>query len=329
VAAGVKAQCSPSNKLLQEVTICLFLQLPIQIHLDFSPPPAKSPDLWSRLSERRFVMDCLISLALLACSAEGPEPLQVSDIQVCQGRLGPVREPVYDLGDEFFIRFKILGVKANSDSYVSIDCCMDILDPDGKKIEHKAATVPISHYFSQETNVGFQFPILPTWKKGKYVVKGIVKDNASEKQTQFEQEFTVRPARLAILPFQFFMDPERRIPAPNGGLVNQGLQYQSWIVGLEKNKTLVDCELTIQILDSEGKKLLKEFDVGRSKASDPDERAIGYAAPILGWLPLECAGDFILRAIAKDHVTGATVSMDTPFHITAPPATDNAAAKNR
>jgi len=268
------------------------------------------------------VMRQLFSLAVLALAASiAQAQFRVADIQPCQGPLGPAREPVYDLGDDVFIRYRILGAKPNSEKSISVDIQLDILGPDGKKVDHISGTVKCAQVFADESPQQFFFSIRRTWVPGEYLQKVTLKDNESGAETSFTQKFTVLPERLAILPAQFFYDEiavgvEGKKPAPNGGLVGQTIYYKSWVVGLDTSKGISDIEIAMELRDSKGQKVLCPI-FKRRQTEDPEITKNG-SFTFGGSIPLGAPGDFLLHAVATDHIAGKSVACDFPLHIEAP-----------
>jgi len=244
--------------------------------------------------------------------------LVVKDIQTCCGPLGPPRAPVYDQSDDIFVRFKVTGAQPNSEGRISLDIQMDVHGPNGEILQHSSTTFHSTQLFTKEAAIHSWFSIPSTWKPGEYIKKLTLKDNHSGTTTSFSQKFTVRPERLAILPPQFFHDEEGRWPAPNGGLVFQLIHYKFWIVGLAKNKGIVDFELHADLRDHKGQQVLWQIENLRKKETDPEIVKQIQSVTHTGTLPLESAGDFILHLMVTDHVADKTVTCDFPVHIEAP-----------
>ena len=259
----------------------------------------------------------LLSLTVLALAASMAQAqIRVGDIQPCQGSLGPLREPVYDLYDDVFVRGTIYGAQTDAQHYVSVDMVVDVVGPDGKVYKHTSIAKNDPQVLGNQSPFAFHFAIDRAWKPGEYTLKANLKDNESGKETSCLQKFTILPKRLAILPPQFFFDEERKSPGPNGGFVGQIIYFNVSVVGLENTKG-VDFEMSAQVRDSAAQKVLWKIGKKEIKETDPEKVKSG-GGNIGGAIPLGTPGDYILRTYATDYIAGKTVVCDFPLHIEAP-----------
>ena len=260
----------------------------------------------------------LLSLTVLALAASMAQAqFRVLDIQTCLGWQGPSRDPVYDFGDQVFIRGKIIGASRDVRENIHVEFQRDVYDPEGKIVEHGEGTVEYPQLYGNEAPLNISFSIYPTWKSGDYTMKATLKDKETGMKSTVTQKFTVLPQRLAILPPQFFSDKEGNNIAPNGGFAGSAVHYKWQVVGLNNSKGAIDCEVVIQLRDRTGQKILKEIGIVRNTETDPEKIKEIEVMTSGGNLPLASPGDFVLHLVAKDHMAGKTVFCDVPLHVEA------------
>jgi len=261
----------------------------------------------------------LTAVVLLLSTGSAFAKLEVGSVQASLGPLGPERlSSDYFPHDEVFHRCTITGLQC--DAAGSIDVLLEsrIYNAAGKEtqssrdpLKGKLELAGGSFAGTSVVRLGEQFA------PGDYTLIVTVKDNLSGEQAQFSRKFTVKPPQFAIIcPRFFYGDTEQ--PAPAGGLVGQLLRVRLKAIGFQKSQGKIDAELTVQVLDEQGKELLPQPKRGALKSDDVKEVRAATTLNFTEVIGLNRPGLFTLRLVVTDKIGKQTTSMDVPLTVKAP-----------
>ena len=263
----------------------------------------------------RLTLTYLLLLATPAFSA-----VQIAGFQASHGPYGPERVPAdaYPL-DEYYFRFTISGVKTDEAGKTSDELTLKLVGPDKKELFSKTGPVGRELYLGGDSFLWTGFFNLPEKAPpGEYLISVLYKDKLSKESATVERKFTVLPAALKLLVPRFFHDAEGKIPASANGVVGQNLYYRMRLIGFDKSKNKVETRLTTQVVDKDGKDMLKKPIVVDAGLKDADTAAKATQVNFNGMLTLTRPGTYKVVFTVEDLVSGKKVTQEMPLRVLEP-----------
>jgi hypothetical protein len=255
---------------------------------------------------------------ILAAAARAE--LEVKDVQVCNGPLGPKRKTLdtYPF-DEVFVRSVIVGAKADDKGKVSITKTVELIDPQGKVLVNQKQDVGGvlalgGDTFLDTTSFNLGGGVAP----GEYAVKVTLKDNLADKAVTVERKLTCKPAKFALVAAAFFYDAKGQTPAPCGGLVGQALHFRLRAIGFDNTQAEINAIMSVHVLDARGKDVLPAPFTTEVRSNDAEVVKKVTNVTLNGSLALNRPGDFTLRVVFTDRLKKKDATFEAPLHVTAP-----------
>jgi hypothetical protein len=222
--------------------------------------------------------------------------------------------------DEYFIRYQVTGIKPNDEGKADLDVNARLIGPDGKAVfEGKSppGTRPMSLGGDTLQSFGsFSFPEKAA--AGEYKLTVTVHDRVSKESTSFERKLTCKPNTFQILMPRFYHDADNKVPAGTTLLVGETLYYTLKVVGYDTSRKKVSLVMRATILGADGKDLgTKPLEV-KGGITDPAKAAESRHATFNGNASMNRAGDFKLRIVVEDTITGKTAMFETPIKVLQP-----------
>lgn len=246
--------------------------------------------------------------------------LKIEHIQAAIGPYWPSKtDNIYHPGDVISYRYLVSGLGVNEKKSIDATVSWTMKTADGKKIDGKTQTWNYLPALGQGTAPHMTaIEVTNKYTPGEYTLHVDVKDHISEKKASFERTLVIKPEEWAISAVAFFHDPEGRFPACLDGHVGDQVYYKMKIIGYDK--TRIDAELEMQILDQNGKEIgVKPF----TQVFVNNNSRLIQSVPFLsaeGTLPtFTRPGDFKLRIIMTDHVNEKSAVYEAPVHVSCVP----------
>lgn len=248
--------------------------------------------------------------------------LELTKIQPAHGFFGPERESleVYPL-DELLIRYTIEGVKLDAEGKTDVETVVRLVNPNGRMVFEQKNTIQRNLSLggnSFPTFAVLQVPIPDKAPVGEYVLTVQVRDRLAAETASFERKLTCKAPTFRILAPRFFRDPEGKIPAAVGGVVGESLHYRMRLIGFDVSQKKVSTQLTMQVVDAQGKDVLEKPIITKAGLSNPDEVAKATQVNFNGMLTLNRAGEFTLRMTVEDLIGKQKAVFETKLKVTAP-----------
>ncbi len=261
-----------------------------------------------------------LGLVLLVAGSSRAE-LQISHVCASTGPYWPgKKELTYYPGDSISFRYLVTGLQTDPSS-LAIDAVVTckVTDSNGKLVGSESKPWNYHPVMGKGTAPHITaVEVSDRFKPGDYRVTVTVKDTLSGKQTSFNRMVTIKPEEWAIAVVAFFHDPEGHFPASLNASLGEQLYYKMKVIGYEKER--IDCEMSIEMLDEEGKDVIvKPF----TQVFVNNNARLIQSVPYLradGALPtFTRPGDYTLKITVIDHVKERTASWEAPVHITPVP----------
>jgi hypothetical protein len=256
---------------------------------------------------------------LVVTAAVGAE-LKVESVQAANGPFGPAR-PHWDFypHDELYLRFVVSGVRVDLEGKTDVELTLRVSDAQGKvalEREQKLQGVLMlgGGTFTSYARLAFADPL----PEGVYTVTVIVQDRLGKDVTTFERKLIARGPAFAIVAPQFFYDPEGRVPAPAGGVVGQTVFFRLRVIGFDRSQDKVDAEMSVQVLDADGKEILPRPITASVRSDDAQAVKRSTHLNFTGDVPLSRPGNFTLRITVTDKLGQKTTTLETPLRVHAP-----------
>jgi hypothetical protein len=265
----------------------------------------------------RAALSLLILLGMVQlCEAK----LEVKNLQLSFGPYGPERTSLEVLPqDELFFRFQLEGVQTNKDGKTEIEQTVLLKDSQGKTVFEKSGLISRQLGFSGGSLTTYAtLNISPKAPTGDYTYVVNFKDRLSGETTSFEKKITCKGAQFALLSPRFFRDPDGKVPAPVGGMINETIYFKLFCIGFDRKDKQVKVTMTLQVLDEQGKDiLLKPVEVKGfiTKAEEVEKAA---RLDFNGSLPLTRTGNFTLRIVLEDLQGKQTAKFEAPLKVQGP-----------
>ena len=242
--------------------------------------------------------------------------VKIEHIQAANGPYWPsISNAVYHPGDIVSFRYLVTGMKLDSKKMIDGSVSYTVTDSKGKKVEGKSQPWTYAPALGKGTAPHMTaFDVTDTYQPGEYKVHVEVKDHISEEKVSFDRMVTIRPSEWAISAVAFFHDPEGRHPACLDAHVGEQIYYKMKIVGYDK--TRIDAELEMEMLDKDGKDIgIKPF----TQVFINNNTKLIESVPFLmaeGALPsFSRPGEFKLKITMIDHVNEKTAVYEAPVRV--------------
>lgn len=257
-----------------------------------------------------------LPLATMVAQAQ----VSIQDVRFAYGMFGPERmSRVYYPDDQVVVRFNVTGLKPNAEQHVAFEILAELQDPSGTQT--KVGTQEGGwHLISSSNSVPLQLAVnIPSFPSpGEYTLCLTVKDKNGLGTAELQRVFTVRPPELAVVAPAFFSDEECMTPSPAVGVVGQILHLRATAIGLDSTQNRIALECHIQVLDARGEKVLFSGPKETGYLDDPDRLRVTTSVRLRTNVPLNCAGQFMVRYVLCDRLTGKTASVDIPLRVVDP-----------
>jgi hypothetical protein len=270
-----------------------------------------------------------IALALLAGTPAQPGALQLNNVRMTVGELGPPREGNKLLpGDVLFIAYDIDGITIDGEGTAKYTMAMEVSDDAGKLIFKqdprdladfvplRGNKLPARAYIT----VGLDQP------PGAYNCKIVVTDPKTKATGNLNVKFEVAKKDFGIVAVYTSHDPEGKISSPTSGQVGQTLNIHFSIASFERDAKLKqpDVEIEFQVYDDKGNALLVNPEgkpsprkhIQDAKSANPVKETDGAFA-LQFPLFMNRPGKFAVEIKATDRVSKKTSTYKLPVTITA------------
>lgn len=200
------------------------------------------------------------TIALVAALAS--TPAQAAKVDVANAHFSywllgmPRPDNKFLLGDNIYLVFDIVNLKADESGRVYYSLGMDVIDSKGmSQFKQEPADMVALTYLggnrvaaSAHVQLGLDFP------PGTYTLKVTITDRAAKTSKTIDQKFEVLPMTFGIIRMTASLDREQKVPAPQFGVPGQIINYHFVVIGFTKTKPHIKVET--QILDEGGKPTL-------------------------------------------------------------------------
>ena len=258
-------------------------------------------------------------LMLLAVGPSAWAKLEIRNLVAASGPFGPKRESLELLpGDELYFRFQAHGVAIDGDGRVNVTLETTLTDQAGKVLSHRSVDVRDVIAFGGDfvpcrTSVAFGLSTKPA----KYHYEVRVRDNVTGETASFERVVTCRQPGFGIVRSGFFYDTNERVPAPPRGVIGQPLRFRLQVVGFDKSQKKIHVSMEMQTQDGLGKPLMPKPLRAVVALDDADQVARAEVVNFRGFLTLNRAGDFKVRIVVRDEISGQEAVFESPIHASA------------
>jgi hypothetical protein len=264
----------------------------------------------------------LVAVVVFVLGADGLRAeLKIENIQAAYARFGPVRQTLTVTSqDEIFFYFDVVGVQPDGASMINLVVRVEVADPSGKKVLANDNPTRGKLPLGGDRLAGVASVLFgATSAAGAYTLKVTTIDKLSGDKAAFQRTLTYQPGGFHIVSPQFFYDAERKIPAPLGGVAGQTLYVRLNVVGLDPGAVKLDTAMSLQVLDSQGKEMMRQPVVAvireGSRAKIRQVQFVTFTAS----LTLTRAGDFTLRIVVDDRAGKQTARFEAPLVVTGLP----------
>jgi hypothetical protein len=257
---------------------------------------------------------CLLTLGL-APAQEGK--LEIVNPRATYGYLGALRPKEGKgilPGDVLHFRFDVKNMKLDSNGRASYSLLVEVFDAKGHQIfrlgPHNATA---QCYLGGDTlpcSAHLDIPL--TTKPGVHTLKVTVHDRSADKTVGFEYKGLVRPADFGIVQVGTFADREGKVPKAPVGVLGSSVFINFAAVGFVRDKTSKqpDIDVSLRVLDAEGKPTMPKPLTGRADRDIPEGLAI---VPMQFGLTLNRAGHYTIELSATDRHSGKSARVTFPI----------------
>jgi hypothetical protein len=255
--------------------------------------------------------------AVLTLTPAQPAKLQLTNVRLTIGELGPVRPSSKVLpGDVLFVGFDIEGLTIDPNGTAKYSMAMEVADKAGKPIFKqdprdlndfvplRGSKIPARAFIT----VGID------QEAGEYTTTVKVKDPATNAENSLSIKFEVLKRDFGIVGVFTTSDPRGEWSTPTTGLVGQSLFIQFAVASFMRDpKTKQpNIEFEFNVLDEKGQPILA---TPRKHVIDSGVEADKGAAPWWFALFMSRPGKFTARIIARDKVANKESVYDLPVTI--------------
>jgi hypothetical protein len=260
------------------------------------------------------------ALLLLLTAAPVRAELTIEDVKATYGPFGPERKSFDSYPfDELFIRFTIRGATVDAEGKVDAAFHFQLSDADGKVlVQDKRPFTGILALGGKTLPGTSSLRLSKEVKPGEYTWKVTVTDNLASQSATTERKLTIKPPEFAVVATQFSYDAEGRVPAPAGGVVGQHLFFRFRAIGIDFAQGKVDAEMTVQVLDADGKETMPQELRHAIKSNNAEQLAKTDYLTFNGHVVLNREGMFTVRIHVRDHVGNHRTQIEIPIRATAP-----------
>lgn len=261
------------------------------------------------------------SLALAAATLAPAQPpagsLQLNNVRLTQGELGPARKDNKLLpGDVLFIAFDVDGLTIDPDGKTAYTVGMEVTDAANKllfkqdpreirdTVPLRGGKVPARAFIT----VGIDQPA------GAYTCKLTVTDPKGKATNSFAVKFEVLKGDFGLVAINPTRDVRGQIVAPAAGSVGETLWVQFTVVGFGRDaqKKQPNVEFTLEFFDEKGNATLGQpIRDAQTGGVDEKDAVFGQHVPVFMSRP----GRFTVRVSALDKVTNKRAQFDLPVRI--------------
>jgi hypothetical protein len=260
----------------------------------------------------------LVLAAALAPAPAQPGGLQLSNVRMTVGELGPARQSARVLpGDILFIGYDIDGLTIDKDGIAKYTMAMEVLDGANRPV-FKQDPRPLADFVplgGSKLPARVFITIGLDQDAGMYTCKVTVTDPVTKTANSLMVKFEVAKRDFGVVAVHTTYDERGEYVAPTSGVVGQTLFIQFSVPSFQRDpKTKQpNVEFVFTILDERGQPTLKE---PRKHIQDMgvDEKAGAFAMrfPVF----LSRPGKFTVRITATDRVSKKTATYDLPITVT-------------
>lgn len=259
--------------------------------------------------------------AALALTPAQPGGLQLSNVRMTVGELGPPRPTARVLpGDVLFVAYDIEGLTVDKDGKVSYKMGMEVADATNRTVfkqdpQDLTEVIPLGGNKLPARvfiTVGLDQPA------GAYTCRVTVTDAATKAANSLTVKFEVLKRDFGIVAVFTSHDERGVYVAPTTGTVGQMLFIHYSIPGFQRDpKTRQpNVEFKYQIVDEKGQPTLAKPFTTVQDAESPtkvEEKAEMFAR----WFPLFLTrpGKFTVKITATDRVSNKTASYELPISV--------------
>ncbi len=256
---------------------------------------------------------------LLSCSFSWAK-LEITRIEAAHGFFGPPRESldVCPL-DEMLLRYHVTGVKVDDEGKADIETSIHLKEPGGKVVLERKTPVQRQLSLGGNTFSSFvSFHLPDKAPLGEYTLSVQIRDRLASETASFERKITCKAASFQILTPRFFRDAKSEVAAPVGGVVGEPLYYRLKLVGFDTTQKKVRTQLTMHILDLEGKETLPKPALTKAYLDKPEDVGKAIQVNFNGLITLNRAGDYKLKIVVEDSIGKHQAVFEAPLKVTAP-----------
>lgn len=258
--------------------------------------------------------------AMLALSpAQGANNVNVSNIRLTHGELGPTRADNKFLPRDFvFVSFDIDGLKLSPEGKVSYSMGLDVIDKAGKAMFNAPPTksemlLPLGG----SKLPAFIFVTLgPTMAQGPYTCKITIVDDTTKATKTVEQNFVLMPDTFGLVQLFVSKDDKGMLACGPNGVLGQTVFVNFGMVGFGRDKEKKpDAAVEFRVIDDKGQAVNAKTIVVPVPRDFPEGNDY---VPYQLMLPMNREGNFMIEMKAADKVTGKTASMSFPVRVYPP-----------
>jgi hypothetical protein len=253
------------------------------------------------------------------CLAGGQESkLEIDNVRPTYGHLGALRPKLAGSlpGEVTHFSFEIKNLKLDENGKASYSIAIEIHDEKGKLLYEQKPYNSVAQNFLGGSTLAcaahIEVPL--NSKPGLMEWKLTVKDRTTKQTAVVVGKGKVLPADFGIVQIGLFADAPAQVPMSAVGVVGDSAYLHFSAVGFarDKDKKQPDIQVSMRILDEQGKPTMAKAITGRIDANVVTDAPF---VPMHFGLTLNRAGRFTIEVTAEDIPTGKTARVLYPIRV--------------
>ena len=263
----------------------------------------------------RFMLTVAVLLGSLSAAQA---QLAIQNIQACYGPLGPERPNLqYHHLDHVSFRFSVTGARVDEEGIAKVRIITKMTAANDVSVGNSERTCAALLQFGPSFTEAVCFTLPQQLLPGEYTLTVAVQDDrCKEDVISFQRKLIMLQDEFAICSPEFYYDGEGRVEAAFGGTVGQKLHFQFNVIGIDCSTSETQLETRFEVFDAKTRQPLSKPVVKLDKTSSPVPAQ--PSVRLSSMIPLDRAGDFILRVIATDRIANKSANVEVPIHVSAP-----------
>lgn len=265
------------------------------------------------------MFSALAAVAALSLAPAQPAGVQLANVRITFGELGPTRKETKFLpGDLVYIAYEIDGITIDADGLTKFEQTMEVTDAAGKLIFRqdpstqellvplRGGKVPGRTFIT----IGIDQPA------GTYTCKTTVTDLKNKSSNSVSVKFEVLKPEFGIVAVNPTYDPQAALSAPTTGTIGQNLFIHFQVATFQRDvKTKQpNVELIFDVLDEKGKPTLgKPVTFVQNNGVGQELKMFRLFFPLY----LSRSGKFSVRITATDKVANKKAVFELPVTVLA------------